>query len=134
MIAEEPPSDQPPRTGGGGSSFGMVAITLTPPREALDDAAFFEAAAQADGPCDGTRNAQLLAWADFVVTAYGAGAAVVGTSALTAATAGATAPVTIFVTAAASFAVQRQLNSFYGAAKENQLCRLRNRLYPYNHA
>lgn len=112
---------------------GNVSMTILAPAEAYGDAAFYEAESQADGPCDATRNAETLAWVEFVGTAYAGGATVIGTASLTAATAGAAAPVTVFVTAYSSYQIAKSLNAYYGAAKENQLCRLRNRLYPYNH-
>jgi hypothetical protein len=47
-------------------------------------------------------------------------------------TAGGTTAITVFVAFGAATAVQKSLDTYYEAAKENQLCRLRDRLYPYD--
>jgi hypothetical protein len=111
----------------------MVYSQSTLPVEAIGDPLFYTAGdEQADGPCDATRNAQLSAWWDLVWISYTSGAAVIGTTTLTGLSAGALLPVQIFVSAGAATAITKASSAFYGAAKENQLCRLRNRLYPYN--
>ncbi|NUO95916.1 MAG: hypothetical protein HOQ14_15635 [Gemmatimonadaceae bacterium] len=136
MIAADDPTIDPGTGGGaGGGSVppGMTAFTLTIPQEAIDDPAFFTADTQEDGPCDATRNAEIFAWAEFVAAAYAGGATVLGSAGATVGTAGAAAPVTVFVTLASSYTIAKAYNNFLGLAKENQFCRLRNRLYPYNH-